>query len=65
LAALEEEFELLVSDPSIETTLLIHPNVLNDFYDYPNIDQVPTRNVELMNRLGVEKLRRLLAACFV
>ena len=131
LAALEEEFELLGSDPSIETTLLIHPNVLNDFYDYnqfldyadrllvemeldgvyqiasfhpeyqfggtnpddvenytnrspypmlhilretsleraiadyPNIDQVPTRNVELMNSLGVEKLRSLLAACFV
>jgi len=131
LAALEDEFELLGSDPSIETTLLIHPNVLNDFYDYnqfldyadrllvemeldgvyqiasfhpeyqfggtnpddvenytnrspypmlhilreasleraiadyPNIDQVPTRNVELMNRLGVEKLRSLLAACFV
>ena len=131
LAALEEEFELLGSDPSSETTLLIHPNVLNDFYDYnqfldyadrllvemeldgvyqiasfhpeyrfggtnpddvenytnrspypmlhilreasleraiadyPNIDQVPTRNVELMNPLGAEKLRSLLAACFV
>lgn len=34
LAALEAELELLGNDPSIETTLLIHPNVLEDFYDY-------------------------------
>ena len=130
LVVLEEELGLLGSDPSIETTLLIHPNLLRDFFDYnqfldcadrllvkmkldgvyqiasfhpeyrfdgtdpddvenytnrspypmlhiireesleqaiadyPNIDQVPARNVELMNRLGVEKLRNLLAACF-
>ena len=130
LVVLEEELELLGSDPSIESTLLIHPNLLQSFYDYnqfldyadrllvetkldgvyqvasfhpeyqfggtgpddaenytnrspypmlhiireesleraiadyPNIDQVPVRNVELMNSLGVEKLRSLLAACF-
>lgn len=130
LVALNTELELLNSDPSIETTLLIHPNVLQDFYDYnqflefadallvelnlvgvyqvasfhpdyqfsgtnpddaenytnrspypllhiireaslalaianyPDVDQVPARNIELMNRLGAEKLRGLLAASF-
>ena len=34
LAALQEELELLDSDPSVETTLLIHPSVLQEFYDY-------------------------------
>ena len=31
---LEAELALLVSDESVETTLLIHPGVLQDFYDY-------------------------------
>jgi hypothetical protein len=34
LAALRAELERLQSDPSIETTLLIHPQVLQDFHDY-------------------------------
>jgi hypothetical protein len=34
LMALESELELLQRDDSIETTLLIHPAVLEDFYDY-------------------------------
>jgi hypothetical protein len=34
LAALRVELERLQSDPSIETTLLIHPQVLQDFRDY-------------------------------
>ena len=34
LTALQAELELLNNDPSIETTLLIHPGVLQDFYDY-------------------------------
>ena len=34
LAELHVELELLNSDDSIETTLLIHPDVLQDFYDY-------------------------------
>ena len=34
LTALQAELELLNRDPSIETTLLIHPGVLQDFYDY-------------------------------
>ena len=34
LIALQAELELLDSDASIETTLLIHAKVLQDFYDY-------------------------------
>jgi len=34
LMALESELELLNADPAIETTLLIHPQVLQDFGDY-------------------------------
>jgi hypothetical protein len=34
LSALVDEFETLGLDSSIETTLLIHPQVLQDFYDY-------------------------------
>lgn len=34
LMALQDELEFLNSDPSIETTLLIHPQVLQDFYDF-------------------------------
>lgn len=32
--ALEDELNRLLATPSIETTLLIHPNVLVDFYEY-------------------------------
>jgi hypothetical protein len=129
LMALETEIELLGNDESVGTTLLIHPDVLQDFFDYnqfldlaegllkqmklegvyqiasfhpdyqfggtdagdaenytnrspwpmlhlireesleravasyPDIDQVPQRNVELMNETGVEKLRALLHDC--
>lgn len=34
LADLEAELTLLVADAAIETSLLIHPQVLTDFYDY-------------------------------
>ncbi len=34
LADLQDELELLSSDDAIETTLLIHPRVLKEFYDY-------------------------------
>jgi hypothetical protein len=129
LTALQAEFELLDSDTSIETTLLIHAKVLQDFYDYnqfldyadklllqmglegiyqiasfhphyqfgntdpdaaenytnrspypmlhiireesiaraiadsPNLDQVPARNIALMNQLGKDRLRALMQAC--
>lgn len=130
LMSLEDELELLNNDSSIETTLLIHPNVLQDFFDYnqflsladgllaqmklegvyqiasfhpayqfggtgsddaenytnrspypmlhlireesleraiadfPHVDQVPARNIELMNSLGKDKLAALMQACF-
>ena len=129
LIALQAELELLNSDPSVETTLLIHSNVLQDFYDYnqflgyaesllvrmrlegvyqiagfhpnyqfggtdpedvenytsrspypmlhliredslerviahyPDVDQIPSRNIELMNSLGRDKLQALVRAC--
>ena len=34
LIALQAELELLNREPSVETTLLVHPNVLRDFDDY-------------------------------
>ncbi|RLA27688.1 MAG: DUF1415 domain-containing protein [Gammaproteobacteria bacterium] len=34
LVALEDELELLSNKASVETTLLIHPDVLQDFYTY-------------------------------
>lgn len=34
MTALQAELEFLDSDPSVETTLLIHPKVLQDFDDY-------------------------------
>ena len=129
LIALEAELELLSDDPSVETTLLIHPMVLAEFGDYnqflnhadglltqmrlegiyqiasfhpnyqfggtdpddaenytnrspypllhlireesleraiagfPGVEQVPARNIELMNSIGSEKLQALLRAC--
>jgi hypothetical protein len=130
LLALQEELVLLNGDPLIETTLLIHPQVLQDFYDYnqflhcadnlllqmsmegiyqiasfhpqyrfggtecddaenytnrspypllhllredslertiaqfPAVDQIPARNIALMNSLGQRKLQALMLACF-
>ncbi len=130
LIALQTELQLLNANSSIETTLLIHPKVLQDFYDfndflnyaddlllemdlegvyqiasfhpnyqfagtkpddaenytnrapypvlhlireaslerviadYPNVEQIPERNIALMNDLGQEKLKALLTACF-
>ena len=129
LVALQAELELLNSDPSVETTLLIHANVLQDFQDYnrflgyadsllvemelegiyqiasfhpdyqfddtmpddaenytnrspypmlhlireaslerviadyPEVDQIPARNIALMNELGHDKLQALLRSC--
>jgi hypothetical protein len=129
LIALQAELELLDSDTAIETTLLIHVNVLQDFDEYnqfldyidkllrqtgfegvyqiasfhphyrfdgtgpddaenytnrspypmlhiireeslaraiaetANIDQIPVRNIELMNDLGQARLRTLLQTC--
>jgi len=130
LVAIQEELNLLDSDDAIETTLLIHPGVLQDFFDYnqflnytdgllvemgfegvfqiasfhpdyqfggtepddaenytnrspypllhlireesleqaianyPNADQIPDRNIALMESMGQDQLKRLLQACF-
>jgi hypothetical protein len=129
LAALATELALLNDDASVETTLLIHPDVLQDFFDYnqfldsaerllvhlelegvyqvasfhpnyqfadtaaddaenftnrspypllhilreeslarriaayPDVEQIPVRNIEQMNRLGREKLQSILQGC--
>lgn len=129
LIALQAELKLLNTDPSVETTLLIHPRVLQDFSDYnqflshadnllvemglegiyqiasfhpgyqfdgtkpddpgsytnrspypmlhlireaslerviadyPEVDQIPMRNIALMNGLGQDKLQALLRSC--
>lgn len=129
LLVLQAELELLNADPAVATTLLIHPQVLQDFYDfnnfldladsllldmqlegvyqiasfhpdyqfggtqpddaenytnrspypvlhllredsleqviadYPNVDDIPERNIELMNRLGQKRLQALLQDC--
>lgn len=130
LMDLKAELELLNANADIETTLLIHPNILNDFYDYndfleladsllvdmgldgiyqiasfhpdyqfggtelddaenytnrspyqmlhlireeslekavanyPNADDIPERNINLMNELGADKMKVLLEECF-
>ncbi len=130
LLALQSELELLNTDPAIETTLLIHPNVLQDFNDYngfldvadqllvqmeleglfqiasfhpdyqfdgvqvedpenytnrspfpmlhiireasleraiadyPDVNDIPIRNIAMMNALGRDKLLALLESCF-
>lgn len=130
LTDLRSELERLGTDPSVETTLLIHPQVLQDFHDYnrfladadrllgemdlvgvfqiasfhpdyqfggsapeavenytnrspwpllhllredsleraiagyPEVDEIPLRNMEQMHQLGREKLRALLRSCF-
>ena len=130
LASLQTELEMLETHADTETTLLIHPRVLQDFDDYnqflesaddllgttgvdgiyqiasfhphyqfsetaaedvenytnrspypllhllreqslersiasyPDTEQIPLRNIALMKRLGVDKLKQLLQACF-
>lgn len=129
LMALQNELALLNTEPAIETTLLIHANVLQNFYDfndfldladsllvqmeldgiyqiasfhpdyqfggteledaenytnrspfpilhllredslecaiaaYPDVDDIPKRNIALMNTLGKDKLKALLKSC--
>ncbi|GAA0842296.1 DUF1415 domain-containing protein [Marinobacter szutsaonensis] len=129
LHALHSELQRLDDEPEIETTLLIHPNVLEDFgpYNefldaadgllaylemegvyqiasfhpdyqfegtepdsaenytnrspfpmlhllreasleaaidsYPDVEGIPQRNIELMEKLGAEKMRNILRSC--
>ena len=129
IAALHGELQFLLDHPAVETTLLIHPGVLQDFEPYneflavadallaylelegdvqiasfhpayqfegtepdaaenytnrspwpmlhllreasleaaieryPDVDGIPERNIELMNRLGSAHMNALLSAC--
>jgi hypothetical protein len=129
LAVLQAELEMLTRDPAVETTLLIHPAALAEFFSYnqfleladrllvaldlegvyqvasfhpdyqffgtdrddaenftnrspypmlhllredslhqvisefPDVDQIPARNIVQMNSLGKARLQRLLQAC--
>lgn len=130
LGAMAAELNRLSEDPAIETTLLIHPRVLQDFLDYnqfldiaeellrqmglkgvyqiasfhpdyqfadtaiddaenhtnrspypllhilreeslersiaayPDVDNIPVRNIEHMNSLGREELQKLMRDCY-
>ena len=129
LEVLQTELGLLNKDAAVETTLLVHPEVLQNFYDYneflsladslliemglegvyqiasfhpnyqfggtdpedvenytnrspypmlhllredslekvianyPDTDQIPTRNIKLMNSMGQDKLNEIMQAC--
>jgi len=53
LAALEAELTLLNDDAAVETTLLIHPNVLQDFFDYNQFLELADELLVLMELDGV------------
>jgi hypothetical protein len=56
LASLQGELELLDTDPAIETTLLIHPQVLQDFADF---NQFLETADDLLRAMGVEGIYQL------
>lgn len=53
LGTLEAELALLNNDAAIETTLLIHPDVLQDFFDYNQFLDTADRLLEQMELEGV------------
>jgi len=53
LVALETELELLNDDAAVETTLLIHPDVLQDFFDYNQFLELADQLLVLMGLEGV------------
>ena len=56
LANLQDELELLDTNPAIETTLLIHPQVLQEFADY---NQFLDAADDLLRVAGVEGIYQL------
>lgn len=56
LAALETELALLNDDAAIETTLLIHPDVLQEFFDYNQFLDIAERLLVEMKLEGVYQL---------
>lgn len=53
LVDLEAELELLEQDASVETTLLVHPRVLETFYDYNQFLDYAERLLQQMELEGV------------
>jgi len=53
LGALETELALLKDDSTVETTLLIHPDVLQDFFDYNQFLDMADRLLMQMELEGV------------
>ena len=51
LALLQAECELLLTNETIETSLIIHPNVLQDFYDY---NEFLSLAEDLLRKLDIE-----------
>jgi len=56
LASLQAELDLLDSNPAIETTLLIHPQVLQDFADYNQFLDTADELLRAAGREGVYQL---------
>ena len=56
LADLQAELELLNNDEAVETTLLIHPGVLQDFFDYNQFLNYVDRLLMQMELEGVYQL---------
>jgi uncharacterized protein len=56
LETLKAELELLDHDEAIETTLLIHPNVLQEFYDYNQFLDLADSLLEQMDLVGVYQI---------
>ncbi len=56
LVTLQQELQLLIETPAIETTVLIHPNVLKDFADYLYFAELGDALVEQSGWHGVFQL---------
>jgi len=56
LVDLQTELELLNSDKAVETTLLIHPQILQDFYDYNQFLGYADRLLEQIGWDGVYQI---------
>ncbi|MEZ5592128.1 MAG: DUF1415 domain-containing protein [Gammaproteobacteria bacterium] len=56
LMALQAELELLNADSTVETTLLIHPEVLQDFFDYNQFLDYADRLLTQMELDGIYQI---------
>ncbi|MFW5425889.1 MAG: DUF1415 domain-containing protein [Methylophagaceae bacterium] len=56
LIDLQQELERLDSDSNIETTLLIHPHILTDFYDYNDFLDIADGLLIDMNLDGIYQI---------